>query len=315
MKAQRHGIASRDATDRISVVIPHLNQPEALQRCLAELFAGKRPPDEVFVVDNGSEILPEAICAAYPDVRLLREPIPGPGPARNKGVAEASGNILAFIDADCRADPDWLSAVAARFTDPKMQILGGDVRIDMEDPARPKLLEAYESVYAYRMDRYIAEQGFTGTGNLAVRREVLDHVGPFAGLQVAEDRDWGRRAAATGYTITYVPEMRAYHPARSDFSELCRKWDRHIAHDFADLPQGPSGHVRWLVKAIAMAFSPLAEIPRILVSDRISGPRARALAVLGLTRIRAYRAREMVALWMRHDRTRQAKNWNRPNTG
>ena len=285
--------------DRISVVIPHLNQPAALQRCLTALFANNRPPDEVLVVDNGSDVLPEAICAAYPSARLLEEPVPGPGPARNRGVAEAAGDILAFIDADCRADPAWLSVIAARFADPKVQILGGDVRIDMEDPARPKLLEAYESVYAYRMDRYIAEQGFTGTGNLAVRRIVLNEVGPFAGLQVAEDRDWGRRAAIKGYTITYVPEMRAYHPARSDFSELCRKWDRHIAHDFADLPRRPSGRVRWLAKAIAMAVSPLVELPRILLSDRISGPRARALAFLGLTRIRLYRSRDMAALWAR----------------
>jgi len=47
-----------------------------------------------------------------------------------------------------------------------------------------------------------------------VKRSVLETVGPFAGLEKAEDRDWGRRATAMGYEITYVPQMRVYHPAR-----------------------------------------------------------------------------------------------------
>lgn len=302
-----------DDVQSISVVIPHLNQPDALARCLASLAAGTLPPGEILVVDNGSHSLPGAVCAAHDGVQLLHEPEPGPGPARNRGVAAAQGAILAFIDADCRADPDWLAAIARRFKDPQVTILGGDVRIDMADPDRPTLLEAYESVYAYRMDRYIAEQGFTGTGNLAVRRATLEAVGPFAGLHVAEDRDWGRRATAAGHAITYAPEMRAYHPARVDFTELRRKWDRHIAHDFADLPTGRAGRLRWIAKAVALALSPLAEIPRILACDRISGGRARALAFAGLARIRLYRARAMGALWARPDRTGRVERWNRPD--
>lgn len=297
----------------ISVVIPHLNQPEALARCLASLFDGALAPSEVFVVDNGSETLPQEVCDAYPQVSLLQERTPGPGPARNCGVAAASGDILAFIDADCRADAGWLAAILARFEDPVAQILGGDVRIDVRDPARPTSLEAYESIYAYRMDRYIVEQGFTGTGNLAVRRAVLEDVGPFAGLEVAEDRDWGRRATAKGYKITFAPEMRAFHPARISFAELRLKWARHIAHDFADLPAGAGARMRWLAKAGAMAVSPLVELPRILASDRITGTRTRGLAVLALTRIRLYRSREMLGLCLRGNRSRNAESWNRPN--
>ena len=52
-------IDARPERQRISVVIPHLNQPEFLARCLASLAAGTRPPDEVIVVDNGSHELPE----------------------------------------------------------------------------------------------------------------------------------------------------------------------------------------------------------------------------------------------------------------
>ena len=297
----------------ISVVIPHLNQPEMLARGLAALMAGRRP-DEVIVVDNGSDSPPEAVCAAHPGVRLLVEPEPGPGPARNRGVAAARGDILAFIDADCIAGPDWLAEAEAAMADPSAEILGGDVRIALADPARPGMpgmIEAYESVYAYRMDRYIARQNFTGTGNLVVRRRVLEAVGPFAGLDVAEDRDWGQRATAMGHRIRYVPAMRVHHPARPGFAALFRKWDRQIAHDFTAARARPFGRLRWGGRAVAMALSPLAELPRVLTCDRIRGPRARILAWVGVARVRLYRSARMAWLLAGGDAAALAAGWNR----
>ena len=296
---------------RISVVIPHLNQPQHLARCLASLYAGARLPGEVFVVDNGSKDLPQAICAHYPGVVLLREPTPGPGPARNLGVAAASGDILAFIDADCLADPAWLAAVAGAMADPKAQVLGGDVRIALADPAKLTSLEAYESIYAYRMDRYIAQEGFTGTGNLAVRRAVLAAVGPFAGLAVAEDREWGQRATAAGYDLRYVPGMKVYHPARQTFAELAIKWDRHTAHDFIAAKAKPLGRGRFAIKTLIMGVSPLAEIPRIAVTDRLTGLQNKMLAFACLARIRFYRAKIMMRLLLGGDPARLSGAWNR----
>lgn len=296
---------------RISVVIPHLNQPAMLARCLASLLAGQRKPDEIVVVDNGSREMPAAICAAHPGVTLLSEPEPGPGPARNTGIAATSGDILAFIDADCLADPGWLAEAEAAMADPGATILGGDVRIALDDPARLTALEAYESIYAYRMDRYIAKMGFTGTGNLVMRRAVFADVGPFAGLAVAEDRDWGRRATAKGYRIRYVGAMRVYHPARASFAEIERKWQRQTAHDLFDADAERFGRVKWALKMLAMALSPLVEIPRILTEDRISGLRSRALAFAALTRIRLYRAWLMALLLFGGDADAMSGGWNR----
>jgi GT2 family glycosyltransferase len=177
------------------------------------------------------------------------------------------------------------------------------------------VLEAYESIYAYRMDRYIAREGFTGTGNLVIHRKIFDSVGPFAGLSVAEDRDWGQRATAQGHKIRYVAEMRVYHPARPDFSSLYQKWDRHTAHDFMSAKARRGGRMRFSVKTLAMGLSPLAEFPRVLLSDRISGPRSRALAWLGLLRIRLYRARVMLWLLTGGDPARLSGAWNRGPSG
>lgn len=283
----------------ISVIIPHYNQPETLDRCLASL-AGQAAGGhavEVIVADNGSATPPEAVVARHPGVRLIVEAEKGPGPARNAGIRASQGEILAFIDADMEAGPGWLAAIAARLADPSVQVLGGDVRILHRDEARPTALEAYESEFSFRMEHYIRSQGFTGTGNLAMRRAVFDAVGPFAGMGVAEDRDWGHRATAQGFSITWAPEMLAFHPARTTFAELARKWDRHTAHDFEMRVTGPAGRAKWVLRTVAMALSPLAHAPRVFGSSRIHGglvAKLRAFAVLA--RIRLYRAKLMASL-------------------
>ncbi|MFN3847563.1 MAG: glycosyltransferase [Paracoccaceae bacterium] len=166
------------------------------------------------------------------------------------------------------------------------------------------------------MDRYIAEQGFTGTGNLVVRRAVLDDVGPFAGLAVAEDRDWGHRATARGHAIRYVAAMRVYHPARADFAGLFAKWDRQLGHDYtAARTAGLRGRLKWAAKTAAMGISPVAELPRILGSDRISGLRSRLLAFWGLTRIRLHRMHRMAWLIAGGNPDTLSGRWNRPAAG
>lgn len=296
----------------ISVVIPHYNQPDLLARCLGSLAGqpSRGHEVEVIVVDNGSPVKPETVVARFPGMRLLVETEKGPGPARNRGVREARGDILAFIDADMEASPGWIAAIAARFQAPDTVILGGDVRISMVDASAPTPLEAYESEFSFRMEHYIRKQDFTGTGNLAVRRAVLDAVGPFAGMGVAEDRDWGHRATARGLEITWAPEMLAFHPARQTFRELARKWDRHTAHDFEMRVQGPAGRVKWLARTIAMAASPLATLWRVLRSDRIpGGPGGRIRAFAVLVRIRLYRAKLMLSLLFARDSSKMASRW------
>ncbi len=264
---------------------------------------------EIIVVDNGSTELPEAICAAYPNVRLVSEQTPGPGPARNRGIAEAKGDLLAFIDADCRAHANWLSVIERMFEDPGVQVIGGDVQVDYRTPGKPTFLEPYEAIFSYRNHEHIAE-GFSGTGNLAMRPEVFAKVGPFSGLSVAEDRDWGFRARDAGFPARYVPEMIAYHPAREGFAELRQKWDRHISHDFAHVTTA-GDRAKWAIKTVAMLASPLVAVPVILRSDRISGGWERLLAFLCLVRVRWYRSRRMLAVQLSGEHGKHSASWNR----
>lgn len=303
-----------DPAPRISIVIPHLNQPEALARCMQSLAAQRGGITfEVIVVDNGSAEPPVAVCAAMPDVMLLHESVPGPGPARNRGAAVARGEVIAFIDADCTAAPGWLAAIAEHFAahDPA-PIVGGDVRIAPRDPDRLTTIEAYESVFGYRMQLYITRDNYTASCNMAVRREVFTEVGPFPGIATAEDRAWGQRAVTRGHRLAYLPAMQVMTPARADFAELARKWDRHIAHDRAALQPGRRARIFWCLRAVALAVSPVIDIAKIARSDRLRGTRARAAALVGLARIRLYRARRMLQTAAGSNSDDPAGRWNRP---
>jgi len=190
-------------------------------------------------------------------------------------------------------------------------IIGGDVYIAYENADAITPLEAYESVYAFRMKEYIDKQGFTGTGNLAIRAEVFAKVGDFAGIGVAEDRDWGQRAQAAGETTFYAAGMIVFHPARKTFGELRSKWDRHTAHDFMRETGKSFGRARWLMRTALVAISPLPEIARILRSDRLSrfGDRLKAFRVL--CAIRAYRARIMLGLLFGRTTSEGSGDWDR----
>ncbi len=282
---------------RVSVIIPHFQMPDALRRCLDTVLAQSldRGFAEVIVVDNNSAVFPAAVAADYPAVRFLSEPQPGPGLARNTGVAAARAPLLAFIDADCVAALGWLqAAVDAIDADPDRAIVGGDVRIDFVDPRRLTALEAYEAVFAYRQQFYIEVKRFSGTGNLAMGRAVYAAVGPFAGIDTAEDQDWGRRATASGYRIRYVPGMRIAHPARQTFAELQRKWRRHIAHELHDHRAAGRPAWRWVALAAAVFCSIPVHGLKLLASDRISGIRNRFAGLVVLARIRIWRSVEML---------------------
>jgi len=282
----------------ISVIIPHLNQPDALEACLASLDAQcfPRAGFEVIVVDNGSRALPHETVARH-GARLIEERRPGPGPARNAGIATAQGEILAFIDADCRADVNWLDSVARRLPPcPPGSVLGGDVRIWNAGDERVGAIEAYESVFAYRFKLYIEKHGYSGTGNLAMYRRDFEAVGPFGGIDVAEDMDWGRRARAAGRRFVYVPEMIVFHPARRTLRELYAKWDRQILHYWRMGQGGSVWRLRWAVRALLVLASPAAGVVTVLASDRIvgAGPRLSAIAVMCV--VRAHRAATMLSL-------------------
>jgi GT2 family glycosyltransferase len=285
------------ADRRVSVVIPHLNQPEALARCLNSLTGQDWPAEliDITVVDNGSRILPDLTALGHSNVRLLTELTPGPGHARNRGIADSAGDVVALIDADCRAHPHWVSAAVAAIRAPGSSgVVGGDVRIDVLNPSRLTSLEAYESVFAYRQQLYIRRDGYSGTGNLAMLRSVFDKVGPFGGIHIAEDVDWGRRAKAAGYPARFCADMIVYHPARTSIDELKQKWRRHIAHGRVLHREMQAREWRWALRALLILLSAIPDGAAMLFSPRVRGLSNRLRGIGVLFRIRLFRFVQMI---------------------
>ena len=98
-------------TAAVSVVVPLYDKAAYVERALRSIFRQSFGDYEVIVVDDGSTDDGAARVAAFhhPQVRLIRQPNAGPGAARNRGIAEARGAIVAFLDADDEWQPEYLS--------------------------------------------------------------------------------------------------------------------------------------------------------------------------------------------------------------
>ncbi len=222
---------------RVSVVIPVFNDAAGLARCLRALDAQTWPRDalDVVVVDNGSTEPLAAVVEAFADARLVDEARPGSYIARNRGVGAATGEILAFTDADCVPAPDWITAGVARLlAEAGDVVVGGRIELFAADRDRASAVELFEIATALRQREYVERGGFAATANVFVRRDVFERVGGFdEAVKSGGDVEWGQRAAAAGCRLVYADDVCVRHPARATVGELHRRTARIIGgvHD------------------------------------------------------------------------------------
>jgi glycosyltransferase involved in cell wall biosynthesis len=210
-----------------TVIIPIYNDADRLARCLAALEAQTYPRSrfEIIVVDNGSTDHLPAVAAQFPQVRFLSEPTPGSYAARNTGVAAATGDVIAFTDADCLPAPDWLAnGVEALARADGCGLLAGMINVTAESADRPTISELYDSIFDFDQARFIARSRFGCTANVITPANVLRQVGGFDGrMRSVGDRDLGNRIAAAGYQVLFAPEVVVSHPGRRTIRDVLRK--------------------------------------------------------------------------------------------
>lgn len=280
-------------TPHVSIIVPHYNDLPALDRCLASLTTqpGAAGETEIIVCDNNSPLERHQIAATIGQrARLVSEAEKGAGPARNRAVAEARGQVLAFIDCDCIAEPDWLARGLAALA--RGDIVGG--RIDVFSTAdRPTGADLFEQIFAFDQRNYIEAKGFSVTANLFCSRATFRIVGPFAN-GVSEDLEWCHRARRMGFSLVYEDAAAVRHPTRSDWPSLKQKWRRLTREAFLlDRMQGGT-RAGWVVRQFAVAASAAPHSLRVATADLTPSEKMRALAALW--RIRAWRAAEGLKL-------------------
>ncbi len=296
MSMQSSAAREGGARPFVSVLVPHYDVRESLLRCLASLAAQTYPASrfEIIVADNATPGGVGDVARGLANVAVLTVEDRGAAPARNAAMAAARGEVFAFIDADCAAAPGWIEAGVRGLR--HADYSGGRIEVTCVNARAPSPVEAFERVFAFRQKMYVERKHFSATANLFVTRSAAEAIGPFR-KGVGEDFDWGRRAHALGLRLAFNDNPVVEHPARRDWRELVRKWDRLTVERWNGLAGAGMGRaLKWSALAAATAASPAAHLWPVLASRRLQRPSDRMAAAGVLARIRLWRARRMLAL-------------------
>ena len=185
----------------VSVVIPVWNGALHLAQAVESVLAQEHPADEILVVDDGSTDGTPAVASRFPQVRYLRQENRGPGPARNLGLRESRGSLVAFLDHDDLWLPGKLGAQLDRLAQEPAadgvfawmeNFLSGELppeeRLRLRCPEEPSRAPA--------------------ASTLLVRREVFDRVGPWPDSQ-REGVEWFQCARDAGVRLVEIPAVLA----------------------------------------------------------------------------------------------------------
>lgn len=273
-----HGVA----LPYVSVIVPVYNGEADLPGLISCLLTQTYPPEQVeyLLVDNASrdrtlERLQAAAIEAHTQgitLHALSEvQIQSSYAARNCGIRAAKGEILAFTDADCRPQPDWLQTLMQPFTDTAVGIVAGEVA------ALPgaTLLEQFADRTDTLSQKHTLAHPFCSygqTANLAIRRAAFQAVGLFRPyLTTGGDADicW-RILKQTAWSIHFAAGAIVQHRHRSTWQDLEKQWRRygqsnrylHELHGVSltrDLTARDSWYrwSRWLLKELPIASAKL----------------------------------------------------------
>ena len=210
----------------MSVVIPTHNRKEKLKRCLAAVTTQMYPVYEVIVVDDGSSDGTSAMVARdFPEVHIVRQATSqGPAAARNQGIRQASGDVIAFTDDDCVPPPDWLKRHANHYTNHQIGAVGGH-----QVSGNPNFYDKFDMAHyadEYRHLRLIEKLALPGglySNNLSVPKAVLAEVGLFdERFLTGADPELTRRISRAGYILVHDPDIRVEHLKVHTFRSYCR---------------------------------------------------------------------------------------------
>jgi GT2 family glycosyltransferase len=210
---------------RVSVVVASYNADRTLRACLESLSRLNYPAYEVILVDDGSTDTTPVIAANFPGVRFIRhEHNRGLSAARNTGIAAATGEIVAFTDADCRADEDWLHYLVADLVGGQFSGMGGHNLLPPDDSAVGAVVMVSPGGPAHVMldDRHA--EHIPGC-NMAFYKSALLEVGGFDPLftKAGDDVDICWRLQQAGMKIGFSPPAFVWHYRRANVAAYLKQ--------------------------------------------------------------------------------------------
>jgi GT2 family glycosyltransferase/DNA-binding beta-propeller fold protein YncE len=214
----------RERWPKVSVVVCAYNAADTIDDCLRSLAALTYPDVEIIVVNDGSSDATGAIARRHAGIRVLDIPNGGLSAARNVGLAEATGDIVAYTDADVRVDPDWLTYLVQPLLTREYVGAGGPNVVPQDDPLVAQCVARAPGgpVHVLLSDR-VAEH--VPGCNMAFRREALLAIGGFnpVYLRAGDDVDVCWRLQAKGLRIGFAPAAVVWHHHRQTIRAFYRQ--------------------------------------------------------------------------------------------
>jgi GT2 family glycosyltransferase len=269
---------------QISVVIPTCGRPAMLLDCVASIISGSYDDYEILVIDQDPKSgLQDNLSQRFPDDKRLRYYFldqAGAARARNLGIKEAKGGIVAFIDDDALADPMWLKAIHDIFTtvEAPTDLIAGRI-----EPLWPgKRPEWYPQEREFLLGLYnignevciLPQHDQPISANMACSRQVIQALGGFDErlgfnyfrkhvMLAGEDAMLGKRARQAQYLLYYQPQAKVFH--RVSEAKLTRRYflRRHFWEGVTEitlmnflnqLSSGKLGILKWHAKTIVRSL-------------------------------------------------------------
>ncbi|MBZ5669415.1 MAG: glycosyltransferase [Acidobacteriia bacterium] len=225
----------------VSIIVCTIGRPEALEACVSSLEPFQAQGAEVVVVYNrpANHALEE--IRVRHQVRVVDEPRRGLGSARNAGIRASTGTVLAFLDDDARADPNWIPRLLAPLADPEVLAVVGSVWAQtVADPVS----QAFDCLYRAHLPEsqllldaprekhpFPIRLAMRGTGsNMAIRREAFERFGYFDGrfgrgtrIGSGEETDLLLRLLRGGAKLVVEPAAGIFHCHPTEWRAL-RRW-------------------------------------------------------------------------------------------
>jgi len=215
--------APRPSRPRVSVVVCTYNGARTLRDCLEGLSKLEYPNYEIIVVDDGSTDSTSVIAAEY-DCRIIRTDNHGLASARNLGLKEATGEIIAYIDDDAWPDPDWLNFIVDRFESMEHAGVGGP---NLAPPGDGFIADCVANAPGGPAHVLLSDQvaeHIPGC-NMVFRKSCLEAIGGFdAQFRAAgDDVDVCWRLQERGWTLGFHPAAVVWHHRRGSIRAYWRQ--------------------------------------------------------------------------------------------
>ena len=209
---------------KVSVIVCAYNGERTMDRCLASLDSLNYPNYEVVVVNDGSTDKTREIAERYGRIRLINQENQGLSAARNVGLSAATGEIIAYTDCDCMADPDWLTHLAARFLSSDFAAVGGPNLPPPDNSLVANCVAVSPGGPTHvLLDDEVAEH-IPGC-NMAFRREALESISGFDPVfrAAGDDVDLCWRLQNKGYTIGFSAAAVVWHFRRNTVRDYIKQ--------------------------------------------------------------------------------------------